>query len=143
LVLYFIRFGSRVVDLFPQDVMAGTKKTAKKNRRSKTYTVKTDKPASKRSETVQSLRRELAEALEQQSATSDVLRIIAKAPGDLQSLLDAIAERAARLCDSIDAQILRLDDDGHVQIIVKSECMLKRRLTCLVQRPHITSLGGC
>jgi GAF domain-containing protein len=62
------------------------------------------------------LRRELADALEQQTATSDVLRMIAKSPGELQPLLDAIAERAARLCDSIDAQILRLYDDGHAAI---------------------------
>ena len=39
--------------------------------------------------------------------------MIATATGDLQPLLDAIAERAARLCNSIDAQILSLDDEGH------------------------------
>jgi len=62
--------------------------------------------------TIAAQARELRQGAEQQAATSEILRMIAKAPSDLQSLLDAIAERAARLCDSIDAQILRLYDDG-------------------------------
>ena len=56
---------------------------------------------------------EIRQGAEQQAATSEILQMIAKAPDDLQSLLDMIAERAARLCDSIDAQIVRLYDDGH------------------------------
>ena len=62
---------------------------------------------------LEDLRRELAESLERENATNDILRMIATATGDLQHLLDAIAERAARLCDSIDAQILSLDGEGH------------------------------
>jgi GAF domain-containing protein len=37
--------------------------------------------------------------------------MIANAPGDLQAVLDALAECAARLCDAKDAQIFRLDDN--------------------------------
>ena len=52
---------------------------------------------------------ELREALEREAATSEILRMIARAPTDLQSVLDAIAERAAKLCDAEDAAIFRVD----------------------------------
>ena len=55
--------------------------------------------------------RELTEALEQQTATSEILRVIASSLTNLQPLLDTMAENAAKLCDATDAVIFRVDND--------------------------------
>src|SRR5262249_19372364 len=55
--------------------------------------------------------RQITAALEQQTATSEILRVIASSPTDIQPVLDVVAENAARLCDSTDAQIWRVDGD--------------------------------
>jgi two-component system, NtrC family, sensor kinase len=55
--------------------------------------------------------RELTETLEQQTATGEILRVIASSPTDLQPVMDVVAESAARVCGATDSIILRLDGD--------------------------------
>ena len=54
---------------------------------------------------------ELKESLEQQTATSEILGVIASSPTDIQPVLDVVAENAARLCDANDALIRLVDGE--------------------------------
>ena len=55
--------------------------------------------------------RELSEALEQQTATAEILRVISSSPTDLQPMFDAIARNALRLCQGRFSTVLRVEDE--------------------------------
>ena len=56
--------------------------------------------------------RDLTEALEQQTATAEILRVISTSPTDVQPVFAAVAASAAHLCDAFDAAIHRVDGDA-------------------------------
>ena len=57
-------------------------------------------------------KRQLGEDLEQQTATSDILGVIAASPTNLQRVLDTIAKSAAQVCSADDAGIRLVQHDG-------------------------------
>src|SRR5215813_363972 len=60
---------------------------------------------------IEVLKRELAEAREEQAATGEILRVISGSPTELQRVLDALVQSAARLCNANDAAIFCVDGD--------------------------------
>jgi class 3 adenylate cyclase len=87
---------------------------------------------------LKNLRAELSEAREQQAATAGILRVIASSPADLDRVLTAVAESAARLCDADNAMIFRTED-GHIWPVVRFGSMpvLARPVTMQIDRTSI------
>src|SRR5262245_2662299 len=56
------------------------------------------------------------EALEQQTATAEILRVISQSPTDMRPVMDAVAENAARVCGAADVLIFQLEGDEPRQV---------------------------
>jgi GAF domain-containing protein len=69
---------------------------------------------------------ETQEALEQQTATADILRVIASSPTDLQPVMEAVAENAARVCGATDASIYRLEGE-HLRLVARHGLLRRPR----------------
>src|SRR5262249_50149380 len=64
-------------------------------------------------EEVETRTRELTESLEYQTATGDVLGVISRSPNELQPVLDAMLQTAARLCQAEYALFFQLQDGSY------------------------------
>src|SRR4249920_3808641 len=62
-------------------------------------------------EQLQTRDRELVEAQEQQTATSEILRVISSSPTDYQPVFDTIVRRAGVVCGAVDAMLWTVDGD--------------------------------
>ena len=69
---------------------------------------------------------ELTETLEQQTATAEILRVISSSPTDLQPVMEAVAENAARVCGATDSSIYRLEGE-HLRIVARHGTLRRPR----------------
>ena len=82
---------------------------------------------------------DLAELLEQQTATSDVLQVISSSPGDLEPVFQTVLQNATRLCEAKFGNLLLADDaefriaanhgapDGYRALLQKDPLVLPRK----------------
>src|SRR3974377_1194469 len=89
--------------------------------------------------------RELEEALQYQTATSEVLGIIRQSPADAQPVFDAIVQSAVRLCGAIfgvvylyDGDRVRIADTKNFTPAATRQCLELQQ----IKRPNLTNLGG-
>jgi GAF domain-containing protein len=75
----------------------------------------------RRNAELQESNRQVSEALEQQTATAEVLRVIASSPTDLQRVLQAIVDAAARLCDAPSGALMQFRErDGRLSAAART-----------------------
>ena len=95
---------------------------------------------------VQARTRELSEALEQQTATSEVLRVISSSPGELEPVFEAMLANATRICDAKFGTLF-LYEGERVPCRCAAQCppayAEARRREPLVRPPPDRALAAC
>jgi len=83
----------------------------------------------------------LAEALEQQVATSGVLQTISSSPGELQPVFEAILENATRLCGAKFGTLYLCDGDAFISATEMPSAL--RRFTTRLPRSSRLARASC
>jgi GAF domain-containing protein len=79
---------------------------------------------------------ETQEALERQTATADILKVIASSPSDVQPVFEAIAERSNRLVDGLTTAVYRIADDAiHLMAFTRTSPEADAALQASFPRP--------
>jgi signal transduction histidine kinase/putative methionine-R-sulfoxide reductase with GAF domain len=86
---------------------------------------------------------DLTESLEQQTATSEVLKVISSSPGDLQPVFDAILENAVRICEAKFGTLYLREADGFRTVATHNAPTqyVEDRKRDLVRPPPDSTLG--
>ncbi len=85
---------------------------------------------------LQGRNRDLTEALEQQTATSEILRVISRSPTDVQPVFDTIAKAARELCDASSGNVFVYDGGlVHLAAVVSVDPSYVARLRQFFPRP--------
>ena len=81
---------------------------------------------------------ETKDALDRQTAISDILAVISRSPTDVQPVLDTIAESAARFCGADDSGVALLRPDGNVDLIATHGRLVEPRAVFALSDRYVT-----
>jgi GAF domain-containing protein len=87
---------------------------------------------------------DLSESLEQQTATSDVLKVISSSPGELQPVFEAMLENATRICEAKFGVLFQTEGDG-LRVVAMHDApqpyVEERRRNPIIRPAPTTALG--
>jgi hypothetical protein len=126
-----------------EPVKARRRKTATRKRRNGPKAVRSSSDATHETEIARVIR-ERDEAREQQTAISDILRVISNSPSDVQPVLDSVAEHAAHICEAHVVDIAIVDNEVFRIAASFGELgRLSKRETAPLDRSSVTGRSIC
>ena len=85
---------------------------------------------------------DLSEALEQQTATSEVLRVISSSPGELEPVFEAMLANAVRICEAKFGTLYLREGDGF-RTVATAQCRRSAYVEARTARNRDSTAAGC